>query len=110
MDQAVPDRAPEWRRLDVSILHELLIERALGITKEQVEAKLYIDYFRNLDQALAEVDAGRGQCVFILSPTRIAEVKACSDRGEKMPQKSTDFYPKMISGLTTMAVGAEERL
>jgi uncharacterized protein (DUF1015 family) len=110
MDQAVPDRAPEWRCLDVSILHELLIERVMGITKQQVEAKLHIEYFRSLDQALAEVDAGHGQCLFILNPTRIAEVKACSDRGEKMPQKSTDFYPKMITGLTTMSVAAEERL
>ena len=49
-------------------------------------------------------------CVFILNPTRIAEVKACSDKGEKMPQKSTDFYPKMISGLAMLDVGANVRL
>jgi len=110
MDRLVPDRAPEWRRLDVSILHELLIERVMGITRQQVEAKEYLDYFRNLDQALAGVDAGQALCVFILNPTRIAEVKACSSRGEKMPQKSTDFYPKMISGLVLMDVGAGERL
>ncbi len=110
MDRLVPNRAPEWRRLDVSILHELLIERVMGITKQQVEAKQYLDYFRNLDQALADVDAGRALCVFVLNPTRIAEVKACSARGEKMPQKSTDFYPKMISGLVLMDVGAKERL
>jgi uncharacterized protein (DUF1015 family) len=110
MEQVVPDRPPEWRQLDVSILHELLIERVMGITKKQVEAKEHLDYFRDLDQALAGVDAGRALCVFILNPTRIAEVKACSDRGEKMPQKSTDFYPKMISGLTLMDVGENERL
>jgi uncharacterized protein (DUF1015 family) len=56
------------------------------------------------------VDEGRAQCVFILNPTRIAEVKVCSDRGAKMPQKSTDFYPKMISGLVAMSVAADERL
>jgi len=110
MDQVVPDRAPEWRQLDVSILHELLIERVMGISKKQVEAKEYLDYYRNLDQALAQVDEGQAVCLFILNPTRIVEVKACSERGEKMPQKSTDFYPKMISGLVTMAVGAAERL
>jgi uncharacterized protein (DUF1015 family) len=110
MDQMVPDRAAEWRRLDVSILHELLIERVMGITKQQVEAKEHLDYFRHLDEALAEVDDGRAECVFILNPTRIAEVKACSARGEKMPQKSTDFYPKMITGLALMDVGVRERL
>lgn len=110
MDQVVPERAAEWRQLDVSILHELIIERVMGITKKQVEAKEHLDYFRNLNEALAEVDAGRAECVFILNPTRIAEVKACSSCGEKMPQKSTDFYPKMISGLAMMDVGATERL
>ena len=110
MGQVVPDRAPDWCRLDVSILHELAIERVMGISKAQVEAKTYLDYFRNLDQALAEVDAGRATCLFILNPTRIVEVKTCSDKGEKMPQKSTDFYPKMISGLVMLDVGANERL
>lgn len=110
MDRLVPDRAAEWRQLDVSILHELVIERAMGISKAQVEAKTFLDYFRDLNLALAEVDAGRATCVFILNPTRIVEVKACSDKGEKMPQKSTDFYPKMISGLAMLDVGANERL
>jgi uncharacterized protein (DUF1015 family) len=110
MEQIAPGRAPEWCRLDVSILHELMIEHVMGITKAQVEATQHINYFRNLDEALAQVDAGRAQCVFILNPTRIVEVQACSDRGEKMPQKSTDFYPKMISGLVLMDVGAKEQL
>jgi uncharacterized protein (DUF1015 family) len=110
MDELVPERAAEWRELDVSILHELLIERVMGITKKQVEAKEHLDYYRNLDEALARVDSGEGTCVFILSPTRIGEVKACSDRGEKMPQKSTDFYPKMISGMVMMDIGLGERL
>jgi uncharacterized protein (DUF1015 family) len=110
MDEVVPDRAPEWRQLDVSILHELVIERVMGISKKQVEAKEHLDYYRNLDEALARVDSGEAACVFILNPTRIGEVKACSDRGEKMPQKSTDFYPKMISGLVMMDLSLGERL
>jgi uncharacterized protein (DUF1015 family) len=110
MAQIAPDRALEWCRLDVSILHELMIERVMGITKAQVEAKQHIDYFRSLDEALARVDAGDALCVLIMNPTRIVEVQTCSDRGEKMPQKSTDFYPKMISGLVLMDVGLHERL
>jgi uncharacterized protein (DUF1015 family) len=110
MARAVPDRVKEWRMLDVSILHELLIERVMGISKERVAAKENIDYHRDLDLALSKVDEGQAVCVFIMNPTRMAEVKACSDKGAKMPQKSTDFYPKVITGLVAMAVGADERL
>ena len=110
MDEIAPERAREWRLLDVSILHELLIEHLMGISKEQVEAKENIDYHRDLDLALERVDKGEAQCVFIMNPTRMAEVKACSDKGEKMPQKSTDFYPKVITGLVAMPVGETEQI
>jgi len=110
MAQVMPDRAEDWRMLDVCILHELLIERVMGLSKERVEAKENIDYHRDLDLAISEVDAGKALCVYIMNPTRMAEVKACSEQGEKMPQKSTDFYPKVITGLVAMAAGAEERL
>jgi uncharacterized protein (DUF1015 family) len=104
------DRAEEWRMLDVTILHELLIERVMGISKEQVENKANIDYYRDLDEAISKVDAGEAQWVFIMNPTRMSEVRACSEKGAKMPQKSTDFYPKVITGLTAMPVGEAERL
>jgi uncharacterized protein (DUF1015 family) len=110
MAQVVPDRIEEWRMLDVSILHELLIERVMGISKEQIAAKEKIEYHRDLDLAIANVGQGKAQCVYILNPTQMSEVKACSEKGATMPQKSTDFYPKMISGLVALAVGAEERL
>jgi uncharacterized protein (DUF1015 family) len=109
MAQIVPDRAEEWRCLDVSILHELLIEQVMGISKERVAAKENIDYHRDLDLAIANVDQGKAECVYIMNPTRMVEVKACSEMGAKMPQKSTDFYPKVITGLVAMAVGADER-
>ncbi|MGC9333002.1 MAG: DUF1015 domain-containing protein [Anaerolineae bacterium] len=105
-----PERAAEWRMLDVSILHELLIERVMGISKEKVEAKENIEYHRDLDLAIQRVDNGTAQCVWILNPTRIEEVKACSAKGEKMPQKSTDFYPKVITGLVAMPVTPADKL
>lgn len=110
MAKIVPDRVEEWRMLDVSILHELLIERVMGISKEKVAAKENIDYHRDLDMAINHVDEGKAQCIFIMSPTRMDEVKACSDKGAKMPQKSTDFYPKVITGLVAMSVEMTERL
>ncbi|MGD8623616.1 MAG: DUF1015 domain-containing protein [Anaerolineae bacterium] len=110
MARLVPDRAREWRMLDVSILHELLVEKIMGIDKEKVEAKENIEYHRDLDLALQRVDGGEAQCVFIMNPTRMQEVKACSQKDEKMPQKSTDFYPKVITGLVVMPVGVEEKI
>ena len=110
MARIEPDRAEEWRMLDVTILHELLIERVMGISKEDVESKEKIDYYRDLEDAISEVDEGKAQCVFIMNPTRMSEVRACSEQGAKMPQKSTDFYPKVITGLTAMLVGKDERL
>lgn len=110
MTEIVPDRAQAWRMLDVSILHELLIERVMGISKEQVEANECINYHRDLALAISSVDQGKAQCVFIMNPTRMSEVQDCSEQGEKMPQKSTDFYPKVITGLVAMSVEKAERL
>jgi len=110
MAQVAPDRVEEWRMLDASILHELLIERVMGISKEQVAAKENIDYHRDVDLAVSHVNEGKALCVYIMNPTHMSEVKACSAMGAKMPQKSTDFYPKVITGLVAMAVGPGERL
>jgi len=107
---AEASRAREWKALDVTILHELLIERVLGIDKEKVKRQENINYIRDAEQGIEAVQGGQAQFVFFLNPTKIGQVRACSGVGEKMPQKSTDFYPKMISGLVMMPVGREERL
>lgn len=111
MDRFVEaSRAQEWKTLDVTILHELLIERVLGIDKESVKRQENINYIRDAEEGIEAVKSGQAQFVFFLNPTKISQVRACSGVGEKMPQKSTDFYPKMISGLVMMPVGKEERL
>lgn len=110
MDRLLPDRAPDWRTLDVTILHELFIERVVGISKEAVERKENIDYLRDPAPGYAAVDRGEAQFLILMNPTRIEQVRACTAASERMPQKSTDFYPKVISGLVAMPVGPEERL
>ncbi|MGB5931593.1 MAG: DUF1015 domain-containing protein [Anaerolineae bacterium] len=111
MDRFVEaSRAREWKTLDVSILHELVIERVLGLSKESVKRKENIDYIRDAQEGIEAVNSGQAQFVFFLNPTKISQMRACSGVGEKMPQKSTDFYPKMISGLVMMPVGKGERL
>jgi uncharacterized protein (DUF1015 family) len=110
MAQVAPDRDPAWQMLDVSILHEVLIERVMGLSKESVESKENIDYLREVDMGYEQVDKGEANFLFIMNPTRMAEVQACTAAGVKMPQKSTDFYPKIISGLVALPVSPDERL
>ena len=80
------------------------------VTPEAMDAGGHIRYHRDPAVAVANVNAGRGDLVLLLNPTRIEQVKACAEQGIKMPQKSTDFYPKMVTGLTMMAVSAGERI
>jgi len=110
MDRLLPGRDPAWRMLDVSVLHELLIERVMDISKEAVERKENIEYLRDPQMGYDAVDEGDAEFLFVLNPTRMEQVRACTAAGEKMPQKSTDFYPKVISGMVMMPIGADERL
>jgi len=110
LDRLLPDRAPVWRLLDVSVLHELFIERVLGIDKAAVERKGNIEYLRDAQMGYDAVDGGKAQLFAVMNPTRMAQVRACTEANQKMPSKSTDFYPKVISGLVALPVGPEERL
>ena len=86
--------------LDVRLLHEALLGRVLGISEEAVREEKNLRYVRGLDQAVAEVRQGTAQIAFLLKPTGIGQVAETSFGGGVMPQKSTDFYPKLLSGLT----------
>ena len=89
----------EYKKLDVSILHNIILDKYLGIGEEELKAKSNLDYIRYRDSALEKLEGNKYQAVFILNPTSVEEVKKISDKGEKMPQKSTDFYPKLLTGL-----------
>ena len=102
MERLLPDRAPDWCLLDVSVLHELFIERVLEIDKAAVERKENIEYLRDPQMGYDAVDRGEAEFLLVLNPTRMEQVRTCTAAGEKMPQKSTDFYPKVISGLVMM--------
>ena len=102
LERLLPDRAPAWRLLDVVVLHELLIERVMGIDKATVERKENIEYLRDPHKGYDAVDRGEAEFLLVMNPTRMEQVRACTAAGEKMPQKSTDFYPKVISGLVMM--------
>ena len=91
-------------KLDVPILHELLLGGVLGITEEAVRAEKNLRYVRGLDKAIEAARHGDAQIAFLLRPTAIEDVARISFSGGVMPQKSTDFYPKLLSGLTIYKV------
>jgi uncharacterized protein (DUF1015 family) len=86
--------------LDIRILHDLLLGKALGITEEAVRNEQFIHYMRGMDAAVEAVRTGAAQIAFLLKPTSVQQVADTSFGGGVMPQKSTDFYPKLLSGLT----------
>jgi uncharacterized protein (DUF1015 family) len=110
MEELAPNRIRSWRDLDVSILHELILEHLMGLTKESIERKENIEYLREPDLGYDQIASGEAQFMFLLNPTRMEQVIACTQAGEKMPQKSTDFYPKVVTGLTFLSVAPDERL
>lgn len=99
MDGLLPDKSRASRRLDVTILHTLILEGVLGIDKENMAAQKNLTYTRSAEEAEESVKAGESQCCFLLNPTRVEEIGQVAAAGEKMPQKSTYFYPKLITGL-----------
>jgi uncharacterized protein (DUF1015 family) len=91
-------------KLDVPILHELLLHDVLGIGEEAVRTEKNLRYVRGLDKAIEAARRGDAQIAFLLRPTSIEDVARISFGGGVMPQKSTDFYPKLLSGLTIYKV------
>ena len=99
MAELLPDRSDAYRGLDVSVLHSLILERLLGIDKENMANQRNLAYTRSAEEAIASVQSGESRCAFLLNPTRVQEIRDVAAAGEKMPQKSTYFYPKLITGL-----------
>ena len=92
------DMSPSWKRLDVSIVHSLILDDLLGIGKEELEKETNVAYAKEAEAAVSEVYSGRFQMAFFMNPTRAEQVSDVAGRGERMPQKSTDFYPKVLTG------------
>lgn len=99
MKELLPDKSDAYRELDVSILHTLVLERLMGIDRENMANQTNLTYTRSVPEAVASVDSGESNCCFLLNPTRVEEICSVATCGEKMPQKSTYFYPKLITGL-----------
>ncbi len=93
------DKPPLWDKLDVAILHVAILEAMLGIDEQRLREEANVTYWREPDLAAQEVASGKAQIAFFLSPTPVHDVKEIADARSRMPQKSTDFYPKLLSGI-----------
>jgi uncharacterized protein (DUF1015 family) len=104
MDLVMPNMSLAWRALDVSVLHKLILERLLGIDEEMLARGENLQYVKDtpnaIDESISEIDKGQKQAAFFLNPIKIQQLKMVTDAGERMPQKSTYFYPKVYTGLT----------
>jgi len=90
--------------LDVVQLHKCVLEGCLHISEEAIRNQQNVTYLRSAGEALAQVADGKAQIAFLMNPVPVEQVRDIALAGEVMPQKSTDFYPKLLSGLTIYAL------
>ncbi len=98
---AVPERQ---RQLDLSHLHTIVLERILGLDPEKIRQQTNVRYLRDANEAVEQVRRGEADIAFLTNPVTLEQLKEVAFAGEVMPQKSTDFYPKLLSGLTIYAL------
>jgi uncharacterized protein (DUF1015 family) len=92
-------KSPAYNSLDVVVLHRLILEDKLEIDSEKLASGKFVNYTIQASDAKKMVESGDYSAAFLLKETRVQEVKDVADAGDKMPQKSTYFYPKLITGL-----------
>lgn len=95
----MPEKGEVYLDLDVAVLHSVILEPVFGIDKQNMAQQINLTYTRSETEAIDGVDSGRYQCAFIMNPTKVSQIKDVAGAFEKMPQKSTYFYPKLITGL-----------
>ncbi len=99
MENMLEDKSPEWKSLDVSILHSLIFKRMDSYFEGGFNVERNLSYVRNIVDGIKQVKEGKFQGIFILNPVSLEEIKRVVEKGELMPEKSTDFYPKLKSGI-----------
>ncbi|MGC8912535.1 MAG: DUF1015 domain-containing protein [Thermoplasmata archaeon] len=103
-----PDYSEAYKRLDVVVLRDVVFEGIMDARDLKIDVD--IDYCRWIDEAIGKVNSGRGKVAFLVNATRPEQVLEIAKNRERMPEKSTDFYPKMLSGLTMMDIAMGEKL
>lgn len=104
----MPDAEGPLRDLDVTILHSGVLAGLLGVGPDQVSSGEYVSYFRDKNELRLHLEQGSVQLGCFLRPTSLAQVRGVSEYGAKMPQKSTDFFPKLLTGLVLMKMEIDD--
>jgi uncharacterized protein (DUF1015 family) len=91
-------------QLDVVQLHSILLDRILGLSAERITALGNVKFIREADEAVGMVESGEADIAFLIKPITLDQLRDVSLSGDVMPQKSTDFYPKLLSGLAIYAL------
>lgn len=99
IDKLIQDQSDAYKHLDVTILHKMILEMHLGIDDENMKSQKNLVYTRDAAEAVSEVKSGKYQCAFLINPTKISEIREVALANEKMPQKSTYFWPKLVTGI-----------
>lgn len=97
--KALENLSERQRQLDVAQLHGLVLEQLLGITPEAIREQTNLRYLRDAGEAVEQVTRGDADVAFLMNPVTMAQLREVAFAGEVMPQKSTDFFPKLLSGL-----------
>ena len=92
------------RQLDLSCLHSIVLDRLLGLDAEKVREQTNLRYLRDADEAVEQVRRGEADVAFLTKPVTMEQLREVAFAGDVMPQKSTDFFPKLLSGLTIYAL------
>ncbi|RXH56932.1 DUF1015 domain-containing protein [Granulicella sibirica] len=104
MKRALSDMSPRQAQLDVVQLHRIVLEHLLNLTHESIARLENIRYLREADEAVAQVEKGEADIAFLIKPVTLTQLRDISLALEVMPQKSTDFYPKLLTGLAIYAL------
>ena len=105
--QLIPGVPDQVRELDVALLHLYVLEQLLGISSSAQEMKANLEYVKETDEAFDAVRRGNAQIAFLMNPTKIEQVRSIAQAGHTMPQKSTFFYPKLVTGLVMNSLEEE---
>ena len=99
IDNMIEGMSDAYKHLDVTILHSLILEKYMGIDKENMMNQKNLIYTRDAAEAVKVVKDGEVDCAFLINPTKVVQIKEIAQANEKMPQKSTYFWPKLVTGI-----------
>ncbi len=104
-----PDRSEAWRKLDVAVLHRVIIETLMQLSGAYAQSQKNIFFTRSAEEAIGSVDEGESAVAFLINPPTVADVMNVAIAGEQMPQKGTHFYPKPLAGVAIYDLRSPDR-